>query len=88
MAIGNTRNLSTILELNDLIQNTENYSDIVEKIMDTAANLCDADSYFFYDVNDDKFLTLSYSVSKSLHILRKGSDNLAYAPTIFLPESK
>lgn len=88
MAIGNTRNLSTILELNDLIQNTENYSDIVEKIMDTAANLCDADSYFFYNVNDDKFLTLSYSVSKSLHILRKGSDNLAYAPTIFLPESK
>lgn len=88
MALSNTRNLSAILELNDLILNQENHSDVVEKIMDTAADICDADSYFFYNVNDDKFLTLSYSISKSLHISRKGSDNMAYAPTIFLPEQK
>lgn len=56
--------------------------------MDTAADMCDADGWFFYNVNDDKFLTLSYSVNKSLKITRRGSDNLVYAPTVFLPEIK
>lgn len=88
MALTNTRNLSSILELSDLMLTESNHSDVVEKIMDTAANICDADGYFFYNVNDDKFLALSYSVNKSLKICRRGSDNLVYSPTIFLPEMK
>lgn len=83
-----TRKLNTILELNDLLISESNHSSVVEKIMDTAADICDADSYFFYNVNDDKFLTLSYSANRSLKIFRHGSDNLIYAPTIFLPEVK
>ena len=75
MVSTNTRNLSSILELSDLM-------------LDTAADMCDADGWFFYNVNDDKFLTLSYSVNKSLKITRRGSDNLVYAPTVFLPEIK
>lgn len=88
MVLQDTRKLNTILELNDLLISENNHSSIVEKIMDTAADICDADSYFFYNVNDDKFLTLSYSVNRSLKICRRGSDNLIYAPTIFLPEVK
>lgn len=88
MSLTNNRNLNAILELNDLILSEENHSDVVEKIMDTAADMCDADGYFFYNVNDEKFLTLSYCVNKSLKIHRQGSENLVYAPTIFLPESK
>ena len=84
----NTRNLSSILELSDLMLAEANHAEIVEKIMDTAADMCDADGWFFYNVNDDKFLTLSYSVNKSLKITRRGSDNLVYAPTVFLPEIK
>ena len=71
----NTRNLSSILELSDLMLAEANHAEIVEKIMDTAADMCDADGWFFYNVNDDKFLTLSYSVNKSLKITRRGSDN-------------
>lgn len=88
MALTNTRNLSSILELNDLMLKESNHSDVVEKIMDTAADLCAADGYFFYNVNDDKFLALTYSVNKSLKVTRRGSENLVYAPTIFLPEMK
>ena len=88
MPLNNSRNLSAILELNDLLLSEEDHSIVVEKIMDTAANMCDADGYFFYNVNDEKFLTLSYCVNKSLRICRKGSENIVYAPTIFLPECK
>lgn len=88
MVSTNTRNLSSILELSDLMLAEANHAEIVEKIMDTAADMCDADGWFFYNVNDDKFLTLSYSVNKSLKITRRGSDNLVYAPTVFLPEIK
>ena len=42
----------------------------------------------FYNVNDEKFLSLTYLTNKSLKITRRGSDNLVYAPTIFLPEQK
>ena len=71
MVSTNTRNLSSILELSDLMLAEANHAEIVEKIMDTAADMCDADGGFFYNVNDDKFLTLSYSVNKSLKITRR-----------------
>ena len=48
MVSTNTRNLSSILELSDLMLAEANHAEIVEKIMDTAADMCDADGWFFY----------------------------------------
>ena len=88
MAFTNTRDLTSILQLSDLALTEPNHAEAVEKIMDTAAELCRADGYLFYNIDDEKFLTLSYMVNKSLKITRRGSDNLIYAPTVFLPEQK
>jgi len=88
LALASIHNLTSILQLSDLALTETNLDEVVEKIMDTAADLCNADGYFFYNVNDEKFLTLTYSVNKSLRISRRGSDNLVYAPTVFLPEQK
>ena len=88
MAFTNARDLTSILQLNDLALTESNHAEVVKKIMDTAAELCRADGCLFYNVNDEKFLSLTYLTNKSLKITRRGSDNLVYAPTIFLPEQK
>lgn len=80
--------LTEILQLTDLVLSESSYADIVEKIMDTAAELCQAEGYFFYNINDDKFLDLTYTVNKKLKISRRGSDNLVHSPVIYLPEQK
>lgn len=80
--------LTDILRLTDLALSEQNYAAVVEKIMDTAGELCQAEGYFFYNINDDKFLDLAYSVNKKLKICRRGSDNLVYSPVIYLPEQK
>lgn len=80
--------LTDILRLTDLALSDQNYAAVVEKIMDTAGDLCQAEGYFFYNINDDKFLALTYSVNKKLKISRRGSDNLVYSPVIYLPEQK
>ncbi len=88
MAFTNAHDLTSILQLNDLALTESNHAEVVKKIMDTAAELCRADGCLFYNVNDEKFLSLTYLTNKSLKITRRGSDNLVYAPTIFLPEQK
>ncbi len=88
MASSSFNMLTDILKLTDLALNEQNYAAVVEKIMDAAGELCQAEGYFFYNINDDKFLDLAYSVNKKLKISRRGSDNLVYSPVIYLPEQK
>lgn len=80
--------LPDLLKLNNLILNEKDFTVIIEKIMDVASLACNSDGGFFYSLNDDNFLNLDYSFNKSLRLNRHGSDNLAYTPTVYLPEKK
>lgn len=80
--------LPDLLKLNTLILSEKDHTIIIEKIMDVAASACNADGGFFYSLNDDNFLSLDYSFNKTLRISRRGSDNLAYTPTVYITERK
>lgn len=80
--------LSDILELHNAVINDEDHTVIIEKIMQTARKACNADGCFFFALNEEKFLSLEYSYIKSLNLGKTGSDNLAFSPIIFLPDSK
>lgn len=80
--------LPDLLKLNNLILTEKDFSVVIEKIMETAGNISNADCGFFYTLNDDNFLSLDYSFSKSLRLTGRGSDNLTYMQTVYLPERK
>lgn len=80
--------LPDLLKLNSTILSEKDFTVIIEKIMDVAANACNADGGFFYSLNDDNFLSLDYSFNKTLRISRRGSDNIVYTPTVYITEKK
>ena len=59
--------LPALLKLNNLLIAEKDFTVVIENIMDTAANICNADCGFFYTLNDDNFLSLDYSFNKSQH---------------------
>lgn len=82
------KQISEIIDLNNLIIKEKDYTKIIEKIMLTAQNICSADCCFFYTINDERFLSLNFSNNTSQRLSKSGSDNLALMPTVFLPEKK
>lgn len=80
--------INEILELHNQINQYTDLSDAIEKITNVAIKACNADAGFFFTINEDKFLNLEYTLNNSLHFGKKGSDNLASFPTVFLPEAK
>ena len=80
--------LPDLLKLNNLLITEKNFTVVIESIMDTAANICNADCGFFYTLNDENFLSLNYSFNKSQRTTLHGSDNLPLFQTIYLPELK
>ncbi len=61
---------------------------IIEKVIRTAQDVCNADSAIFYTVNDDNFLRLVFSYGKSLKIHKVGSDNKYYTSPTYLPDQR
>ena len=61
---------------------------IIEKVIRTAQDICNADGATFYTVNDDNFLRLVFSYSKSLKIHKIGSDNKYYTNPTYLPDQR
>ncbi|MDR1026278.1 MAG: HD domain-containing protein [Lactobacillus sp.] len=80
--------LKNLLEISSLIQKETDHVSIVSRVIDIAREACNAEGCFFFTLNDDYFLSLDYTYNKTLEIDRKGSDNLSFFPTIFLPERK
>ena len=75
--------LSDILSLNKDLVDNENYSDIIERILQVAQETCSADGYFFYKVNDKRFLNFEFANIKNKQFM---DHNLF--PSIFLPSVK
>ena len=80
--------LPDLLKLNNLLIEEKDFGVVIENIMDTAANICNADCGFFYTLNDDNFLSLDYSFNKTQRQNLRGSDNLQFFQTVYLPELK
>lgn len=88
MPFSNNNTLSNLLELNTSLLSEENSILIIEKIVNVAQDACNADGAFFFTVRDNKFLNLDYAYIKSLSFSKRGTDNLSYFPSIFLPDAK
>lgn len=88
MSVNDSTILDGLLNISSNITQSSDYTTTIAGIIRLAGKSCAADAGFFYTVNDDKFITLEYSYNDSLNLEKFGSDNNAYAETIFLPEAK
>lgn len=79
---------AAILELNNLILKEKDYNKIIEKIMITAQSTCAADLCFLYIINNEHFLNLEFNNNISLRITKRGSDNLADFPVVYLADRR
>lgn len=79
--------LPDLLALNDSLIN-DDYPVIIEKVMRVARKACDADGCFFFSVSDNKYINLEYSCVNSLNVGISGTENMAFFPSVFLPDVK
>lgn len=79
---------SELLSLNRNLVESEDHTEITEKVLRIATSACDADGCLFYSVNNNKFLNLEYIRINSLSLSSFGTENMAFFPTIFLPDIK
>ena len=79
--------LPDLLALNDSLIN-DDYPVIIEKVMRVARKACDADGCFFFSVSDNKYINLEYSRVNSLNVGIIGTENMAFFPSVFLPDVK
>lgn len=79
--------LPNLLALNDSLIN-DDYPVIIEKVMRVARKACDADGCFFFSVSDNKYINLEYSRVNSLNVGISGTENMAFFPSVFLPDVK
>lgn len=79
--------LPDLLALNDSLIN-DDYPVIIEKVMRVARKACDADGCFFFSVSDNKYINLEYSRVNSLNVGISGTENMAFFPSVFLPDLK
>lgn len=79
--------LPDLLALNDSLIN-DDYPVIIEKVMRVARKACDADGCFFFSVSDNKYINLEYSHVNSLNVGISGTENMAFFPSVFLPDVK
>ena len=79
--------LPDLLALNDSLIN-DDYPVIIEKVMRVARQACDADGCFFFSVSDNKYINLEYSRVNSLNVGISGTENMAFFPSVFLPDVK
>lgn len=79
--------LPDLLALNDSLIN-DDYPVIIEKVMRVARKACDADGCFFFSVSDNKYINLEYSRVNSLNAGISGTENMAFFPSVFLPDVK
>lgn len=79
--------LPDLLALNDSLIN-DDYPVIIEKVMRVARKACDADGCFFFSISDNKYINLEYSRVNSLNVGISGTENMAFFPSVFLPDVK
>lgn len=78
----------SILELTNSLTQEQDTMVIIDKVITAAQYACNADGATFYTINDDNFLRLVFSHSRSLKIHKRGSDNKFYTNPTFLPEQR
>ncbi len=80
--------LNDLLALNTAIAKDTDTQILVEKVMRVAAKAASADGCFFFEIGQDKFMSLTYSNIKSLRERQVGFDNLDFFEPIALADIK
>lgn len=80
--------LISLIEINDIISKENEHLATVSRMMEVALNNSNADVCFFYNIDKDDYMSLDYSVNKSLKISKQGIDNLSYASIINIEEQR
>ena len=80
--------LSDLLALNTAIAKDTAPQVLIEKIMRVAAKAASADGCFFFEIGQDKFMSLVYSNVNSLRERQVGFDNLDFFEPIALSDIK
>ncbi len=61
---------------------------VVALAADSAARIADADGCFFFHITPNHFMNLVYSRIESLNTSVSGTSNMAFFPSVFLPDTK
>ena len=80
--------LNDILSLNMAVAKDTDTEALIEKVMRIAAKAASADGCFFFEIGQDKFMSLVYSNVKSLRERQVGFDNLDFFEPIALSDIK
>ncbi len=80
--------LSDLLALNMAIAKDTDTGILVEKVMRVAAKAASADGCFFFEIGQDKYMSLTYSNIKSLRERQVGFDNLDFFEPVALGDIK
>lgn len=79
--------LEDILPLLNNLNSTDTEK-MIPKVIDTAAQIANADGCFFFHVTPQHFMNLIYSWVDSLNLSLSGTSNMRFFPSVFLPDSK
>ncbi|MDR1693832.1 MAG: HD domain-containing protein [Lactobacillaceae bacterium] len=80
--------LFDVFELQEFISKEEEYHVIIQKTTQLAMKVANADACFFYNIDNNGYLSLDYSVNQSLKMSKAGIDNLSYASIVNLSDQK
>lgn len=77
-----------LFDISDFTEQESDYSSILEKILITSLTLAEADGCFFYNIDKDDYISLDFSINRSLNLAKRGIDNLSYMTIINLDEQR
>lgn len=61
---------------------------VIPKVIDTAAQIANADGCFFFHITPESFMNLIYSWVDSLNLSLSGTSNMRLFPSTYLPDAK
>lgn len=80
--------LVDIFELQEFISQEDDYHAVVQRVTQVAMKVANADACFFYNIDNNGYMSLDYSHNESLKISKTGIDNLSYTSITNLSEQR
>lgn len=80
--------LIDIFELQNFITKETDHHAVIQKVMQTAMKLSNADAGFFYNIDSNNYMSLDFTYIESLKLTKTGIDNLSFTPIVNLTEQR
>ena len=80
--------LEEMIKLSGRLSESGDTEEIIAATVDIASRIADADGCFFFHLTSNRFMNLVYSRIESLNASVSGTSNMAFFPSVYLPDIK